>query len=224
VTARSLLGTAAAVTLVVAAAAACSDSASKAASPVPTAPTATVTVTASSSATPTPTPTLTPTLTPTPAPTPTESAPPPVTPTPASDPAAPPATYAEALAHVAAAQDVSNGGADRVARFTTPSGNIFCDLDLAACELGSGQVDDPSACPGGMTTRVGRIELQGNQPVAVCNTDTIVQPGAQVLAYGQSVTTRDTQCVSETIGVTCVARGAETGFFLAKGRYQLITS
>jgi hypothetical protein len=222
------------VTLVVAAAVACSsdDAGTKSAFPA----TASESASASASASPSPgpaTPTATVTVTATGVPTPTIASVTPtiatitpdvptLPPTPVAGAGTPPTTYAEALAHVQAARDVSAGGASGPRRFTSPSGNIYCDLDFAACEIQDGKVDDPSACPGGMTTRVGRIELQGNQPVAVCNTDTIVQPGAPVLGYGQSVTTRDTQCVSERIGITCVARGAETGFFLAKGTYLLL--
>ena len=144
-----------------------------------------------------------------------------------ADHTAPPTTYDEALARIGAARDVTEQGAAALVAFTSPSGNIYCALDQSsaypACELRTGQVEDPSACGDQpMTTQVGRIELRPEGAVPVCNTDTIVQPGAAVLAYGTSAYTRDTACVSEQVGVTCVSRAAPVGFFLAKGTYTLL--
>ncbi|QIG42882.1 hypothetical protein G5V58_08970 [Nocardioides anomalus] len=117
-------------------------------------------------------------------------------------------------------------GAEELADFTTPSGNIYCALNVAsmpaACELREGAVPSPDVCAGAPTTTVGRLELQGGRAVPVCNTDTIVRSGAPVLAYGQAAYTRDTACVSEEIGVTCVSRSGSGGFFLHRGEYVLL--
>lgn len=183
----------------------------------------TVTATPTTSGTPTPSPAPTPTQTLAPTPTqatPTQGDSPPPS-TSGADLTTPPHTYAEALAHIAAGH-LSPG---EIVRFATPSGNIYCALAVgempAACELSDGKIDDPNACPGAMTTRVGRIELQQGRAVPVCNTDTIRQPGAPVLDYGQVAMTRDTECVSEEIGVTCVSRSGQYGFFLHRGSYAV---
>jgi hypothetical protein len=220
VTTLEKLAATAATSLLVAALAGCGGDDSGSGDP---APTATVTVTATGSATPTATPTVGPTVGPTDDPT-AEPTPTVTSPVPAT---APPTTYAEALARIGAARDVTEQGAAQLAAFTSPSGNIYCALNqpsaYPACELRTGQVEDPSACGDQpMTTQVGRLELHPEGAVPVCNTDTIVQPGAAVLAYGTAAFTRDTACVSEQVGVTCVSRAAPAGFFLAKGRYTLL--
>jgi hypothetical protein len=202
VTTLGKLAVAAATITMVAAAAGCSDDSSSSADP---APSATVTVTQAPSA---------------------EATSPSTEATASAAAEEPPATYAEALARIEAAQDVTGGGAEELGSFTTPSGNIFCALNLdqlpAGCELREGAVPAPDVCADAPTPAVGRIELQGGRAVPVCNTDTIVQPGAPVLRYGQAAYTRDTACVSEEIGVTCVSRSGSGGFFLHRGAYVLL--
>ena len=43
-----------------------------------------------------------------------------------------------------------------------------------------------------------------------------------VLAHGTVTTTRDTSCLSEELGVTCVARNGGGAFFLRRGQYLLL--
>lgn len=135
----------------------------------------------------------------------------------------PPTTYDEAVAHV-------DAGADRgsLESFVTPSGNIFCALTVqdlpTGCEIGGGATADPAVCTEPSISRsVGRIELVAGVAVAVCNTDTIrTSDPAAVLGYGESVTTRDTRCTSEEVGVTCVARSGAGAFFLRRGQYAVL--
>jgi hypothetical protein len=141
-----------------------------------------------------------------------------------SSPASPPSTYAEALAHIAAGHPTSG----ETTRFTSPSGGIYCALAVGetspACELTHARLTPPAGshldCT--MIRTVGRVELGVSKAAAICNTDTIVTPGAPTLGYGEVATTRDTECVMERIGVTCVGRnGQGAGFFLSAEGYQL---
>ncbi len=137
-----------------------------------------------------------------------------------------PSTYDEGLAKLKAAP----GDRVRLSRFFTPSGNLYCVVrspDLpSGCELGEGGIEDPDYCGAdGATTFVGRIEMPDGIPMPVCNTDTIREPGGGTLAYGDvAVDARSSvQCLSEEIGVTCLDRTTEQGFFLARGTYALLS-
>ncbi|WP_134738940.1 hypothetical protein [Nocardioides sp. 503] len=147
------------------------------------------------------------------------------TPTPDADVGEPPTTYDEGAAHVAAA----SGEPVELARFLTPSGNIYCSIsDLTgtpACELGEGPVKDLDVCdPQGPSVFVGRIELGEDGPVPLCNTDTIRGAQATPVEYGDVVTwpSSPVECVVEEIGVTCLDDDLREGFFLARGRYRLL--
>lgn len=146
-------------------------------------------------------------------------------PTPASTQAsdAPPRTYAEASARLAAA----TGRPQTVRAFRTPSGNIFCAVSGTepGCELGEGRAAPPAGvCDtgGGGATDVGRVVFSDGTPTAICNSDTIVTPGAATLAYGSVASGPDSiRCLSAEIGVTCVDDSSQHGFFLARGMYLL---
>ena len=150
------------------------------------------------------------------------AAPPASAPPASSAPAQPPTSYDEAVAHVAAGSDVGS-----LERFVTPSDNIYCSItedDLpAACEVAEGTIEDPEACPDNPVSQfVGRLEFDtGGVATAVCNTDTIRRTGAPVLDYGSVVTSRDTQCISEEIGVTCQNAASGHGFVIARDRNDL---
>ena len=139
----------------------------------------------------------------------------------------PPKTYEQAMQHFAA------GKVDTAAKaqFTSPTGNIFCSIAAsgdvpAGCEVRDGRITPPAGtCDsgGGGAKDVGRIEWSGATPKPVCNSDTMIQPGVPVLQYGSIAQAQGSpfQCVSETIGVTCVNTAGKKGFFLAKGAYTL---
>ena len=69
----------------------------------------------------------------------------------------------------------------------TPSGNIYCARQGArtaqrAARSTRASIKDPDVCSGNPVSKyVGRIEFHGGRATPVCNTDTIRQPGAQVL-------------------------------------------
>jgi hypothetical protein len=139
----------------------------------------------------------------------------------------PPNTYAQAMQHFAAAK-VDTGAK---AQFTSPTGNIYCSIATSGgvppgCELRDGRITPPAGtCDsgGGGAKDVGRIEWSGDTPKLVCNSDTMIQPGAPVLQYGSIAQVQGSpfQCVSETIGMTCVNTAGKKGFFMAKGSYTL---
>jgi len=140
--------------------------------------------------------------------------------------AQPPKTYEQAMQHFAA------GKIDAAAKpqFTSPTGNIYCSIAPsgavpAGCELRDGRVTPPAGtCPPGAAAKdVGRIEWSGDTPKPVCNSDTMIQPGAQVLQYGAIAMMQGSpfQCISESIGVTCINTAGKKGFFLAKGAYSI---
>lgn len=148
----------------------------------------------------------------------------PITELPGPDPDGPPTTYDEAVAHVESAS-----GNRALDAFQSPSGNLHCRFERTdpygvSCELLEGRVKPAAGdkCPSvvGVKT-VGRIEMQGASLRAVCNTDTIIDPADEVLAYGQAVVAGRFSCIIEEIGVTCVAADDQRGFFLARGVYRL---
>jgi hypothetical protein len=140
----------------------------------------------------------------------------------------PPKTYEQAMQHFAAGK--IDAGAKP--QFTSPTGNIYCSIAAsgavpAGCEVRDGRVTPPAgtcdAGGGAAAKDVGRIEWSGDTPKPICNSDTMIQPGAQVLQYGAIATVQGSpfQCVSEMIGVTCVNTAGKKGFFLAKGAYTI---
>ena len=141
--------------------------------------------------------------------------------------ATPPKTYEQAMQHFAA------GKVDTAAKpqFTSPTGNIFCSIAASGnvppgCELRDGRITPPpGTCDsgGGAAKDVGRIEWSGDTPKLICNSDTMIQPGVPVLQYGSIAQAQGSpfQCISETIGMTCVNTTGKKGFFMAKGAYTL---
>lgn len=135
----------------------------------------------------------------------------------------PPKSYDEALAHLA------TGRVDPkvTSAFTSPTGNISCRVSgpPRGCELRTGRIapPTPASCPAGGAKDIGRVEYAADGPRAVCNSDTIIEPGAPVLGYGSLATPAGTtyQCLSESIGVTCVDTAQKKGFFLARDTYVI---
>lgn len=176
-----------------------------------------VTVTETVSEAPsTPNPTPSPTEAPTP--TPTETSAPP------SDPSGPPTTYAEAEAHLAAAS--AAGGEQQLGRFQSADGKFYCTFKdkfiPPSCEI-LDAIHDPETCADSPSPGVGRMELTRNGWAPQCNTDTIRQPGAAVVAEQVLVTwpTVSVECVIEGVGLTCLSTDDHQGFFLGPGRYQV---
>lgn len=134
-----------------------------------------------------------------------------------------PASYVDAVARVAAAE--AAGPVVRTDRFVTPGDDVYCllaDPFLGpACELGNGFIADPDVCGADSTDRVGRIETFRGRPRAVCNADTIREPGAELVRAPAAVVSGTVSCAVAKSGVTCVDRGTATGFYLGKGEYHV---
>lgn len=134
-----------------------------------------------------------------------------------------PRTYADARDRINAAP----GRTRSLRSFTTPSGNIFCGLtdDQPGCELGSGRIEPPrDYCgpAGGGAQDIGRVVFIRGRPKPICNSDTIVTPGARTLPYGSVAEgPAGVRCLSESVGVTCIDPDSRRGFFLSKDRYGL---
>jgi hypothetical protein len=135
-----------------------------------------------------------------------------------------PHSFAEAQQRIAGAR-VAGGTA---AAFQSPSGNISCVTGggpdrLAACEVQQGRIAPPlpSICPAGGPTDIGRIELSDKGARPVCNSDTIRQGGAPILAYGSRTdpSLGAVACVSEETGMTCVDAASQHGFFIARDTF-----
>ena len=128
-----------------------------------------------------------------------------------------PATYDEARARF----DAAGQEPVELRRFRTAA-DLYCVLDsdfVIGCELPAGGIPDPDYCGEGASPNVGRIEFPG--PNAVCNSDTIREPGARLLGLdavaGSSAT--GVQCLNEDIGITCIDPATSSGFFLGRDRY-----
>ena len=138
-----------------------------------------------------------------------------------------PRTYDDAVQHFKDA----DGDVRELRRFVTPSGNIYCAIKVKhlpkACEINEGAVKDPDACGDNPVSKyVGRIEFRGGRATPVCNTDTIRQPGAKTLAYGDAARfpKAKVKCLSESIGVTCIHLRKTEGFFLHRGEYVIFNA
>lgn len=139
--------------------------------------------------------------------------------------AAPPTSYDQAQAKFAAAQ-VDDGVKGQ---FTSPTGNIYCDIgtdgSTNGCELKTGRIAPPTAsfCPAGGAPDIGRVQFTPQGPIAVCNSDTIAKDGVGVLKYGtiSRIQGSPLQCVSESIGMTCVDTSQKKGFFMARDTFRI---
>lgn len=158
-----------------------------------------------------------------PAPTETGSGP---SPEPPTDEPVGPTTYAEARARIAEVGDVAPAPVT-ASRFSTAGDVVYCLLDDPvigpACELRTGFVKDEEVCGSGAADGVGRVETFEGKAVAVCNTDTIREPGSDELGAPAVVTVTGggIDCAVERAGVTCVETRARTGFYLGPGEYHV---
>ena len=138
-------------------------------------------------------------------------------------------TSAETSTEETTTESTSTGTTDdKVARvrslsaFQTPSGNIACmtgpsDIrcDIAKHSWDAGKA--PSDCP---VDYGNGISLDGTGKAAfVCAGDTVLNPEAPVLDYGESSQHGKITCRSEQVGLSC-ENIAGSGFFLSAQRYE----
>ena len=112
--------------------------------------------------------------------------------------------------------------ADDFVYFHSPSGNIACALMSgefagARCDMRSLTQSFPKR-PSDCELDWGdsfAIDAGARQGVVLCHGDTVMDPNAMVLGYGQSATLGEITCTSESSGMTCLnAKGH--GFSIAK--------
>lgn len=131
-----------------------------------------------------------------------------------------PSTYAAASARLAALKGAPHRS---LSRFSTTGDVVYCVLKSSSiptsCELRTGAINDPGVCGQSMTEAVGRIQLGDDGAVPECNSDTIREPGATVVAAPAVVTSGSLACAVEKIGVTCVNTRTRAGFFLTPHKY-----
>lgn len=131
-----------------------------------------------------------------------------------------PMSYAAASARLDALRTAPHRPLDR---FSTTGDAVYCVLHSTSiptsCELRTGAIPDAGVCGQSMADSVGRIQLGDDGAVPECNTDTIREPGATVVAAPAVVTYGSLACAVERIGVTCVNTRTRAGFFLTPGKY-----
>ncbi|KAA1416340.1 hypothetical protein F0U44_18625 [Nocardioides humilatus] len=144
-------------------------------------------------------------------------------PEPPTDKPGGPTSYDEARARI---EGDHGGEPTYVPRFSTAKDIVYCLLDDPvigpACELRTGFIKDDDVCGGDIADGVGRVETYQGEARPVCNTDTIREPGANVVdGEGSVVISDDVECLVESIGVTCVDLGQHTGFFIGPREYHV---
>lgn len=125
--------------------------------------------------------------------------------------------------------DAGQFGADGP-RFATPTRNISCQVtDPSSTSAGAARCDvaqrtwqigpKPADCvgeygAGAAVSGTGKGEL-------TCVTDTVADPGLQVLQYGQAVSYGGIVCDSQETGVRCVNAASGHGFRVSRASYDL---
>ena len=108
--------------------------------------------------------------------------------------------------------------------FKTPSGNIGCYVtaELARCDIEQrafSATPKPADCEGDWGS--GAVSVEATRPGNfVCASDTVRDPNAPVLGYGQRTRQASFVCDSAEVGVTCTNEATGHGFFLSRERYR----
>lgn len=110
------------------------------------------------------------------------------------------------------------------ARFATPSGNIGCALSPGEvrCDVLQRTWDVPPApadCPAAYGTGAVLSGTAAGQ--LTCAGDTVVDPAAEVLGYGEAVRLGSVTCVSRETGLRCEDDATGHGFSVARASYEL---
>lgn len=152
----------------------------------------------------------------------TESGPSPEPPT--DDPGGP-TSYDDAQTRIAEVGAASTQEVVAAERFSTTKDVVYCLLDDPvigpSCELRTGFVKDDAVCGSDIADGVGRIETYKGRARPVCNSDTIREPGAPVVAAPAVVASGPITCAVESVGVTCTDAGSHTGFFIGPREYHV---
>jgi hypothetical protein len=108
--------------------------------------------------------------------------------------------------------------------FMSPSGNIGCMLeaDDARCDVRQ-HIYTTGVKPASCNLDWGDSLQVSDRGVVewLCHGDTVVEPGAPVLAYGTSSRQGSITCISADTGVTCTRRPGGHGFLISRERYRI---
>ena len=112
-------------------------------------------------------------------------------------------------------------------QFQTPSHNIGCYMSTQAggfvrCDIRERSWRPPPK-PAYCDVDWGQgIQVGKRRPGQfVCPGDTVLDPGAPVLPYGQASQAGAIRCRGTKLGLICGVRKTGHGFFIARGRYDL---
>lgn len=137
-----------------------------------------------------------------------------------------PGDYAPDEAAAAAAGDPGDGDAPAETRaFRSPSGNIGClfvlgDATSVRCDMADlvpSFTEHPQDCDFDWGSSFG---ITDGKAEVLCVSDTVMDPGAEVLDYGATLTEGDISCRSEKTGLTCQTPEGH-GFTLSRKRQSL---
>lgn len=108
--------------------------------------------------------------------------------------------------------------------FKSPSGNIGCAISKkdVRCDIREHSwptPPKPSSCDVdyGQGVAVGQHGRAGY----VCAGDTVLDPSASVLGYGDRISKGNIRCASKTKGMRCVNLDTKDGFFLSRDAVHL---
>ena len=109
--------------------------------------------------------------------------------------------------------------------FQLPSRNIACAMGkpgYARCDVRQKTFTSP-AKPANCPLDFGSaVAVQGKKPGKfICIGDTVMNPGAPVLKYGEDSVVGFFSCSSTTVGVICRNRQTGHGFFLAREKFRV---
>ncbi len=138
------------------------------------------------------------------------------------------AVLAAGAVSAAAGAPVAAAAAATYVTFRTPSGNIACGYSSAFDSVPAGlRCDVASSLRNPVPKRPRRCDLdfgdsiaigRRGRPVLLCHGDTVRDPHARVLAYGQTWRRDGFTCRSQPVGLRC-SNPSGHGFFLSRERW-----
>jgi hypothetical protein len=138
------------------------------------------------------------------------------------------ATICAVLAAAALAAGSAGASSTTYITFKTPSGNIGCAYSKLAgekaglrCEILSGlkpRPPKPKTCHAEWGRAVGMTPT--GKASRFCISDTVIDPGARVLAYGKTWKRSGFSCTSRTTGLTCKNTSGH-GWFMSRALSRL---
>jgi hypothetical protein len=110
--------------------------------------------------------------------------------------------------------------------FASPSRNISCLIidATARCDITARSWSPPrrpASCPKIVDFGQGLIVGATGAAGLVCAGDTVMNPSARTLAYGQADVIGTLRCTSALSGVTCASTRTGHGFFISRQGYRL---